>query len=128
MNIVILTGRLTRDPETKALDSGKTVVTFGLAVDRPGKDAGADFIDCTAWEKTGEAIAKFFKKGQPIDIQGEIRTRQYTAKDGKKRTAFGVNVGRWEFVKSDKTRNESEAASEATGEEFISTDDKDLPF
>lgn len=87
-NNVMLGGRLTADPEMKKTQSGKSVVSFTVAVSRrTAKDAEpmADFINCVAWEKTAETIAHFFKRGSSIFVTGELQVRSYTANDGGKR-------------------------------------------
>ena len=94
MNKVSLTGRLTATPELKQTQSGNSVVSFCMAVDRRfrGQDGKreTDFINCVAWRKTAEFIAKYFGKGRMIAINGAIQTRKYTDRDGKDRTATEV--------------------------------------
>ena len=91
LNNIILQGRLVKDPELRYTGSNKAVCNFTIAVDR-GKDTGADFISCVAWEKNGEFVNKYFLKGDPILVQGRLQTRQYDDRDGNKRTAFEVLV------------------------------------
>ena len=86
MNKVILIGRLTSDPETRTSQTGVTSVTFTVAVDRfasKDKEKEADFIRCVAWNKTGEFVGKYFTKGKPIALEGNIKTGSYE-KDGVK--------------------------------------------
>ena len=91
MNVCVLLGRLTKDPELKTTQSGKSVVTFSLAVDG-FKDT--DFIDCVAWNATAENLAKFKKKGEQIALTGRITTRSYEDRNGNKRKAVEVlNIG-----------------------------------
>ena len=93
INGVVLMGRLTADPELRTTQSGKSVASFTLAVDRDFQQAGekqADFISVVAWGKTAEFIDKYFRKGRMIAIQGRIQTRTYTDKDGNKRKAVEV--------------------------------------
>lgn len=93
INQVILMGRLTRDPETRTTPSGKTVTTFGLAVDRGGQDDQADFFDITAWEKTGELVAQYLGKGRRVLIQGRLRFDSWDDKEtGKKRSKVDVTA------------------------------------
>lgn len=98
MNIAILTGRLTKDPELKTLDTGSTITSFTVAVDRGGKSKEADFIECKAWGKTGEFVSQYFSKGKPINLIGKIRTRTYEAQDGSKRKVTDILVDSVEFV------------------------------
>ena len=89
MNKVVLMGRLTRDPEVRYTSTNNTLVaSFSLAVNRrfarQGEERQADFINITAWDKTGEFCSKYFKKGQQVGVIGRIQTRNYDDKDGKK--------------------------------------------
>lgn len=81
MNIVIITGRMTKDPEPRKTQQGSTVLSFTLAVDR-GANKPADFIRCEAWGKTADFIAKYFDKGSPVEINGALRVDKYE-KDGR---------------------------------------------
>lgn len=93
MNKVILMGRLTKAPELTTTQTGKSVLNFSLAVDRPhSKDKASDFINCQAWEKSAEFICKWFSKGQLIAIDGYMTVDNYTDKNGNKRSATRVNV------------------------------------
>lgn len=96
MNIVSMIGRLTRDPELKQTQSGISVCSFSIAVDRKFKNASGeretDFVNCTAWRQTAEFIAKYMPKGQRIGITGSLQSRQYEDKQGNKRTAWEVQV------------------------------------
>lgn len=102
MNVVALMGRLTADPEVRQTPNGVSVCAFSIAVDRyVNGEKKADFINCVAWKSNAENIARFFKKGSLIAINGSIQTRQYQDKDtGKNRTAFEVLVDRFHFTGS----------------------------
>lgn len=126
MNKVVLMGRLTAAPELKSIASGKSVLTFSVAVDRPrAKDqqqkATADFINCVAWEKVAEFIAKWFRKGERILIEGRIQTRSYDS-NGQKRWATEVIVHSAEFCESKSAAN---TAADNMGTD-VSADD--IPF
>lgn len=94
LNVVVLTGRLVADPELKTTQSGNSVCTFRVAVDRSyapqGEERKADFITVTAWRKTAEFVSKYFQKGSMISVQGRLETRQYQDKNGNNRTATEV--------------------------------------
>ncbi len=91
INQVILMGRLTRDPETRSTSTGKTVVSFSLAVDRQTQDDQADFFDITAWEKLGELVAQYLSKGRRCLVQGRLRQDSWDDKEtGKKRSKVEV--------------------------------------
>ena len=128
MNSVCLVGRLTRDPEIKYTESGKTIARIGIAVDRRKKDSGADFINVVAFDKTGEFIEKYFRKGQRIGITGRIQTGSYDGKDGRKVYTFDVVADNVEFVES----KGASAPTPANADGFIavpdSVDDDGLPF
>lgn len=82
MNNVSLIGRLTKDVEERRTQSGTPVVSFTLAVNRMKKEDGADFINCIAWGKAAETIAKYVHKGDLFGVTGHIQTRNYE-KDGR---------------------------------------------
>ena len=100
MNVVILMGRMTRDPELKYTSGGKAYTSFTLAVQKMKDDA--EFIDCTAWEKTAETIAEYFRKGNRILIQGRLSVSNYE-QNGEKRKSTKVVVNSFEFVESSGT-------------------------
>lgn len=93
INQVILLGRLTRDPEARTTSTGKTVVSFSLAVDRGGQDDSADFFDITAWEKLGELVSQYLSKGRRVLVQGRLRQDSWDDKEtGKKRSRVEVTA------------------------------------
>lgn len=103
MNSVQLVGRLTRDPDIRYSDSGKTVAKFTLAVDRRIKknnEEGADFISCVAFDQRAEFLEKWFRKGQRIGLNGRIQTGSYTNKEGQKVYTTDVIADSLEFVES----------------------------
>jgi single-strand DNA-binding protein len=125
LNIVILQGRLTADPELKHTSNGTAVCSFTLAVDRPYQKDGekqADFFTLVAWRNTAEFCSKYLYKGQLVAAEGSIQTREYTDKEGNKRKAYEVVVNKihpcaWK-------KNED---TEQSG--FVEVeDDSDLPF
>lgn len=144
-NIVVLTGRLTADPELKTTQSGLSVTSFSIAVDRrfgSGEERQTDFINIVAWRQQAEFVAKYFKKGNLIGIEGSIQTRKYTDKNGNNRTAFEVVANNIQFVESKRdsasagnspagnsepTRSYSNAGSNDFAELGDMSDD-DLPF
>ena len=106
LNKVILGGRLTADPELKQTPQGVAVTTFSIAVNRRGKDAQTDFINCQAWRQTAETICKYFKKGSSICISGQIQVRSWQDQQGNKRYATEVVADEVYFVDS-KADNQS---------------------
>lgn len=141
-NLVVLTGRLTADPELKTTNTGISVTSFSIAVNRryrAGEETQTDFINIVAWRQTAEFITKYFKKGNMIGIEGSIQTRKYTDKNGNNRTVFEVVASNAQFVESKKdstpsagTAGEEPASfSNAESSDFTEIDsgmDDDLPF
>lgn len=113
MNKVIISGRLTRDPETRY--SGETCVAkFTLAVNRIYKKEGepsADFINCTAFGAKAEFAEKYFRKGMKIAVAGRWQTGSYTNKDGQKVYTNDCIIESQEF---DQTRSERQAEEQNT--------------
>ena len=95
LNHIVLMGRLVRDPELRRTQSGVPVATFRMAVDRDfgNRETGereADFIDVVAWRQTGEFVSKYFAKGRMAVVSGRLQIRNFTDKDGNKRSAAEV--------------------------------------
>lgn len=99
MNVVILTGRLTADPELRYAPQGTACTSFNLAVDRASKDDSADFPTIVAWRETAEFINQYMRKGSKIVVRGEIRTRTYDD-NGRNRKVTEVQADRVEFADS----------------------------
>jgi single-strand DNA-binding protein len=76
----------------RTTQSGKPVASFRIAVDRPGQDAGADFVPVSAWEKTAAFVCRYFHKGSMIAVQGTLQSQNYTDKNGQNRTNWGLSV------------------------------------
>ena len=124
LNHSTIMGRLVRDPELRRTNSGKAVSSFTIACDKPGKDSGASFIDCVAWEKTAEFINNYFTKGSLIVLEGRLESRQYEAKDGQKRTVLEVVVSQAHFCEKKKEETPTQAPND-----FAVLDNTDpLPF
>lgn len=133
-NLVVLTGRLTADPELKTTPNGISVTSFSIAVNRnykAGEEQQTDFINIVAWRQNAEFITKYFQKGSLIGIEGAIQTRNYQDKNGNNRTAFEVVVKNAQFVESKKNDGNTTDAPAYSGDtnDFEETnDDGDLPF
>ena len=97
MNVVILMGRMTRDPELKFTSGGKSFANYSLSVQKTKDEV--EFIDCTVWEKTAETIAEYFRKGNRILVQGRLSVSSYE-QNGEKRRMTRVVVNSFEFVES----------------------------
>lgn len=111
MNKVILIGRLTRDPEMRTTPSGVATTSFSIAVQRnyanAQGDREADFINCVAWRKQAENIAKYCTKGSQVAVDGRIQTRNYDAQDGTKRYVTEVIADNVTFLGSRSGSGES---------------------
>jgi single-strand DNA-binding protein len=106
LNKVLLIGRLTRDPESRATKGGTTVVSFGLAVNRTYTRGESNerveetcFLDCEAWGRQGETIARYMKKGRQIFLEGRLKLDSWE-KDGQKHNKIRVVVENFQFIDS----------------------------
>ena len=141
-NLGVLTGRLTADPELKTTQSGISVTSFSIAVDRryrAGEEKQTDFINVVAWRQSAEFVAKYFKKGNMIGIEGSIQTRKYTDKNGNNRPAFEVVANNVQFVETKRDSAPSAVEDNAPAASFSNAGandfadlgdiaDDDLPF
>jgi single-strand DNA-binding protein len=103
LNKVILGGRLTADPELKTTQSGISVTSFSVAVNRRGKsgeETQADFFNVTAWRAQAELVTKFFRKGSSIALSGSIQNRTWTDNNGQKRYSTDIIADEIYFVDS----------------------------
>ena len=138
LNSVCLMGRLTADPELKSTQSGVSVCSFRIAVDRTytpkGQEKQTDFINIVTWRGTAEFVSRYFRKGQLVAVQGSIQTGQYTDRDGNKRTTFDVVADNVFFAEKKAESGETKQGAgydhspdiQGDFEEIISPDE--LPF
>ena len=129
MNLVMLIGRLTRDPELKYLQvSGTPVANFSVAVDREfaGKDGKkeVDFIDIQVWGKSAENCTNYISKGSKVAIQGSLRIDTYQNQAGENRKITRVNAIRVQFL--DNKNNNNDKTFESL--QFQEVPDGDMPF
>ena len=134
MNLIVLQGRLTRDPEVRYTpDSQLAIASFSVAVDRGknknGEDMGADFIPVKVFGKQAENCERFLGKGCRVAVQGKIQTGSYEDKNGQKVFTTDVIAQRVEFIdfkdKTPQNSNESETEGFAG---FARVDDSEVPF
>ena len=95
LNRIIIMGRLVRDPELRTTQSGTTVTSFTLAVDRDFKsresgEKNTDFIDVVAWRQTAEFVCKYFAKGRMAVAEGRLQIREWKDRDGNNRRTAEV--------------------------------------
>ena len=117
LNHIVLMGRLVRDPELRQTQSGVSVVSFRIAVDRDfqSRDGGekqADFIDIVAWRNTAEFVSKYFTKGRMAVVSGRLQVREWTDREGGKRYSTEVVADNVYFGDS---KNSAGAGGQASG-------------
>lgn len=131
MNKILLKGRLTKDPELKQINDTMSVTRFSIAVSRKvkaGEEKKTDFVNIVAWNKQGEFINQYFKKGQEILIIGRLEVNSYE-KDGVKKTNIDVVTEDVEFVGSKKTEQKENIEDVQDLQiDFNDNQDLDLPF
>lgn len=115
MNKLIITGRLCRDPEVKAIGDNNMVAKFTVAVNRNYKDKDgnrpADFIPCEAFGKTAEFISNYVTKGRLVEVDGEMRVDQYQNEEGENRTFTKCHVNSLNVLDSAKTADGESTAT-----------------
>ena len=117
MNTVILIGNLTSDPKLSyTANSNTAVASFRLAVSRPTKDGGADFITCKVFGRQAETLEQYKKKGDEVAIHGRIETGSYKDKDDRTVYTTEVICDRVEYTRGSKgdatTRSDDEPSEE----------------
>ena len=136
LNRVVLMGRMVRDPELRRTQSGISVTSFTLAVDRDFKGTNGqketDFIDAVAWRSSAEFVCKYFQKGSLVVVDGKLQIRTWTDKDGSNRRNAEVQVSNVYFggAKSNgNQQNNQQYYEQNNGEYFgdILADDFDIP-
>lgn len=129
MNAVQLMGRLTKDPEVRTGQNGKKVGRYTLAVDRIGKDAGADFVPCVCFDRSAEFAEKYFQKGLRVAVTGRIQTGSYTNREGNKIYTTDVIVATQEFADA-RAEKAAPAPAPSVDDGFLTDplDDPGLPF
>ena len=136
MNNVILSGRLTKDPEFSTTNNGINFCRFSIAVERKfANDDGekeADFINIVTWRGLADNCNKFLRKGNKINVVGSLQTRTYDAQDGSKRYVTEVVANEVEFL-SPKSENENKNPTESQKKQeilkkFDPIDEDNLPF
>ena len=124
MNVVVLKGNLTRDPELKYIASGTAVTNFTIAVNRHfkrqdgSKDKETTYVDCEVWDSAAEHLAEYCSKGDPILVQGALKLDQWET-DGQKRSRLKVRVNNFDrlFRSGGDSNDSDEASSSASSDE-----------
>jgi single-strand DNA-binding protein len=102
-NHIVLVGRLVADPELRQTQDGTPVTSFRIAVNRPKGRSGqeqTDFFGVSVWRQRAEIAAKYLQKGKPVLVAGRLQIREYTDRDGNKRTAVEVTADDFQFMDS----------------------------
>lgn len=133
MNQITISGNLTRDPEVRQTQSGVVVCHFAVAVKLPNcapENPVTDFFDVNAWRGTGEACARYLKKGSKVVVQGKLTTRTYESREGQKVKAYEVEADSVEFMTVPETAPEATRASREriTPDRITEIEDNQLPF
>ena len=141
LNRIVLTGRLTRDPELKKTASDMGVASFTLAVDdtlkAPNGEKTTSFINIVVWDKQADTVAKFLRKGALVGVDGRIRQRTFEKRDGSKASVIEVIANHVEFLEPKGAReipneevvfDDEPAVEESKNLDEIEVTDDDLPF
>ena len=123
LNKVMLIGNLGKDPEMRYLPSGDAVASFSVATTDKFKDKNGDMQEATEWHRitffgrTAEVCGQYLKKGSPVYIEGSIRTRKYTAKDGTEKYATEIRGDRMQMLggRSGTAEMDSEPSRSSSG-------------
>lgn len=135
INVVILVGRLTRDPEfQKAVSTGTSIAKFSLANSQWTRDGDkVSYINCVSFNRTAENVYNHVHKGDMVGVVGRLSTSQYTAKDGTKRVSTDVLVNEVQFLETRKQETSAPKTEYAPKEDDFGMTDlginpEDLPF
>ena len=144
VNVVVITGNLTRDPELRHTGGGTAVCDLRVAVNSRRKDQNgnwvdkANYFDVTVWGNQGESCAQYLAKGRPVGVDGRLDWREWEAQDGSKRQAVEIVADTVQFLGS---RGEGELGGGGGGGQYVpasavaesadfggSPTDDDIPF
>ena len=132
MNKVILIGRLTKDPKLKTTASGIASTNFSVAVQRNftnhNGEREADFINCVAWRKQAENIAKYCNKGSQVAVDGRIQVRSYDGQDGTKKYVTEVVADNVTFLGSKNNNSGNDYTPNTSESDIVTTDVSEDPF
>lgn len=127
MNRLTIIGNLTRDPETRVTQSGASVCSFTVAVNRRGQDDKTDFFRVSAWNKTGETCQKYLAKGRKVAVAGPVSVSTYTGQDGKAYANLEVMAQDVEFL-TPKGEQAAPAPAAPVNNGYQEVTDEDMPF
>jgi single-strand DNA-binding protein len=140
-NHIVLVGRLVADPELRQTQDGTPVTSFRIAVNRPKGRSGqeqTDFFGVSVWRQRAEIAARYLQKGKPVLVAGRCQIREYTDREGNKRTAVEVVADDFQFMDTRSGDNggsskaQQPAAASSSSElpeyEFQGDADEEVPF
>ena len=127
MNKLTIIGNLTRGPETRVTQSGSSVCSFTVAVNRRGQDDKTDFFRVSAWNKTGETCQKYLAKGRKVAVTGPVSVSTYTGQDGKTYANLEVMAQDVEFLPP-KGEQPAPAPAAPANNGYQEVTDDDMPF
>ena len=131
MNRTVLTGRLTKDVEVRKTQSGLSVASFTVAVDRRVKTDGektADFIECVAWRQGADFLGTYAKKGDMVGVDGHIKTRNYDDAQGVKHYVTEIQCDNVEILSSKRTAEQPKQEKQQEPDNSIDISSDDLPW
>jgi single-strand DNA-binding protein len=129
INKVLLSGRLTRDPELRYTPSGVAVMTFSLALNRRYKDQSGEwkdevsYVNVVVWQRQAELASEYLKKGSAVFVEGRLQSRSWETSEGQKRSVLEVKAERLQFL--DRPKREEEELAEGKVED---TSSEEVPF
>lgn len=132
MNVCVLIGRLTRDPELHyTTNGGKAVANFSIAVERRQQDDQGknlvDFVNIVAWQKTAEAVVNYMTKGRLVCVEGRLQVRKYTTNEGQKRVATEVVAQQVRFLDRPKEQQNGGGQPAQAAQAPVEADEE-IPF
>lgn len=113
MNNVTLIGNLATEIDLREVGEDKKVANFVLAIDRPGQDAGADFVRIAVWNRQAEICAQYLAKGKRVAVDGRLRSRSWEDSEGTRRSVVEVVAHRVQFLFPPGEQGSEEAPFEA---------------
>lgn len=131
LNHITIMGRMTKDPELRRTNSGTSVASFTLAVERDfSKEKETDFVECVAWKNTADFVSNYFSKGKMAIVSGRLQIRSWKDKEGNSRRTAEVVAENVYFGEAKTVGDKYEAAMSGQTQDYavVDGDDGDLPF
>jgi len=130
MQKIVIIGNLTADPQSRVTQSGISVCSFTVAVNRrhrEGQEQQADFFRVNAWRQLGELCGKYLAKGRKVAVTGSVSVSTYKTQDGTVRASMDVTADDVEFL-SPKEGGQAPAQTAAPANDYVEVAGDDLPF